>query len=366
MLTGTGGTADGSEVAGGATGATGGVAACLAQTIGTAGPGLSAVDQAREIVRHLESVFPRFYPTSGFPSEADFLAALQKGGASVIRAQKLLENENLEPTIATSEEIRDSLAKGGFMNFRSAGTSAGTSAGAVRSREVVEADYGAKSLAEYQQIDAKAKAIYGYAGPTPDSGLSPPLSVSIYGKDRFVLKMNRIRDRLTLTLGDSLNRHMNYQGDETHVATSWDQLFIPWKYRTLVAPALAKGLDDSKLGLHMRTFEQSLNSIETWPPNDSRHLVQLSEDPDPAKPVLWTNADGVDFKAEGSLKNYHVEWAPSLDYLELQYWGPLTLDDVAVFEFTSQPPQGDFLAALRRRGIRIRDGRHRPPVPWVP
>ncbi|MCM2322401.1 MAG: hypothetical protein NDJ90_03975 [Oligoflexia bacterium] len=55
-----------------------------------------------------------------------------------------------------------------------------------------------------------------------------------------------------------------------------------------------------------------------------------------------------------------------VDYLELQYWGPLGLDDVEIFEFRGQPPAGEFLRELQKRGIKIRDGRVEPAVEWVP
>ncbi len=54
----------------------------------------------------------------------------------------------------------------------------------------------------------------------------------------------------------------------------------------------------------------------------------------------------------------------SFGYIELQFFGPLILDDVAIFEFRKTPPSGEFLAELRRRGIRVRDGRKDPAVDW--
>jgi hypothetical protein len=56
----------------------------------------------------------------------------------------------------------------------------------------------------------------------------------------------------------------------------------------------------------------------------------------------------------------------SFGYIELQYWGPLNLDDVQTFEFRGSPPSGDFLKELQKRGITIRDGRNDPAVNWTP
>jgi hypothetical protein len=59
--------------------------------------------------------------------------------------------------------------------------------------------------------------------------------------------------------------------------------------------------------------------------------------------------------------------APEMtNYVELQFWGPVSLDDVEAFEFRVNPPEGDFLKELQRRGIKILDGRQDPPVEWNP
>ena len=52
-------------------------------------------------------------------------------------------------------------------------------------------------------------------------------------------------------------------------------------------------------------------------------------------------------------------------YFELQYWGPVNLDDVEIFEFKNTPPSGEFLNELKKRNIKIRDGRVQPAVEWV-
>ena len=56
----------------------------------------------------------------------------------------------------------------------------------------------------------------------------------------------------------------------------------------------------------------------------------------------------------------------SFGYIELQYWGPVTLDDVEIFEFRKTPPSGEFLKALQSHHIKIRDGRTDPAVDWTP
>ncbi len=72
----------------------------------------------------------------------------------------------------------------------------------------------------------------------------------------------------------------------------------------------------------------------------------------------------LDFQLEGQ-----QEWITRShrysEYIELQYWGPLTLDDVHTFVFRTQPPSGSFLKALLDRNIKILDGSQRGPfAPW--
>ena len=53
-------------------------------------------------------------------------------------------------------------------------------------------------------------------------------------------------------------------------------------------------------------------------------------------------------------------------YIELQYWGPIGLEDVEAFEFKKNPPSGEFLEALLKHGIQIRDARAFPVKIWHP
>ena len=65
-----------------------------------------------------------------------------------------------------------------------------------------------------------------------------------------------------------------------------------------------------------------------------------------------------------SLDGFTEETGYHGGYIELQYFGPVSLDDVETFEFRGSPPSGDFLQELKKRGIKIRDGRKQPAVPW--
>ncbi len=165
--------------------------------------------------------------------------------------------------------------------------------------------------------------------------LKSPETLDTYaGPDKYFFKLDRIRERMTMTPGDSLNRYVNYDGiwtKEVYKPESWDQIFVPWKDRNMFIPVLAEGLKEGRLGL------PEIVGLENQRPID--YGMQS------------------DVVGEGSMAPFRMKWSPNMDYLEVQIWGKLTLDDVAVFEYTNAPPTGEFLRELVNKGIEIRDGR---------
>lgn len=321
--------------------------------------GEAAREVATRLVSGFEADIAALYATSGFENREALLAAVNASTATAQRAASILVDENLEVGMAAKPEARDGVVQKGFLNFRDSSTSEG----AVMGRETVEANYAGMDVDRYTALDGELKPKYGYLAPKPDSGLSTPVGVRSYGSDRWIFNLDRVRDRMTFTVGDSLNRHVNYTGGSDTTATTWDQRFTPWNHRELAAPAMAGGLDQEKLGLQMDVWRESLENMQNeWP--SLKHVIQLTEGPDPKTPVEWAPLELGITPPPGSLEKYTVAWGPSLDYVEVQMWGPLDLGDVKAFEFTDKPPDGAFLEALNARGIEIRDGRQQPPRLW--
>lgn len=314
---------------------------------------------AKKLVSGFEGDATRLYSTSGFASREELMKAVEASTPGARQAARLLLEENLEVGMATRDSVRDQVVRDGFLNFRISANSESM----TREREVVEANYAGMEVDQYAGLHGDLKPKYGYLSPKPDSGLSAPLGVRNYGADRFVFDLDRVRDRMTFTIGDSANRHVAFTAGFDTPATTWDQRFMPWSRRELAAPAMAAGVDGSKLGLAMNVWSESRRSVEEeWP--SLKHLIQLTESPDPETPVEWTSMETGVFPPAGSLEKYQLAWDASLDYVEVQLWGPLDLDDVKAFEFTTQPPEGEFLKELVARGIEIRDGRQNPPRVW--
>lgn len=322
--------------------------------------GEAAREAAARLVSGFEADTAALYATSGFDNREALLTAVNASSATAQRAASILVDENLEVGMAAKPEARDGVVQKGFLNFRGSSTSEG----AVMGRETVEANYAGIDVDRYTALDGELKPKYGYLAPKPDSGLATPVGVRSYGSDRWIFNLDRVRDRMTFTVGDSLNRHVNYTGGSDTPATTWDQRFTPWSHRELAAPAMAGGLDQEKLGLQMDVWRESLEDMQNeWP--SLKHVIQLTESADPKAEVEWTAMELAITPPPGSLEKYTVEWGPSLDYVEVQMWGPLDLDDVKAFEFTDKPPEGAFLETLKARGIEIRDGRQQPPRPWT-
>lgn len=275
------------------------------------------------VVLEVDAKFMELLPTSGFATEEAFEKALeelvrQMGGG----AQELLEamkQERLQVVIRRPSRGRFWIPRTGFQNQHVTGSSNGMFGPAER--DIVEANYLGISVEEYRKFDNELKANYlGFRMP-PGSGWSEYFS-SQYGDDIYVLKLEAVRDRLTWTPGDSLNRNPDYQ---SRTASSWDHLMVPWRHRLFMVPFLL---------------------------NAARHRNFQTES-----------------KTQAGLGQFTVSWRTGSSYSEGQLWGGGTLDTVAEFHFTKQIPEGDFLESLKAHRIPIYDARqdiNNPEVWWVP
>lgn len=107
---------------------------------------------------------------------------------------------------------------------------------------------------------------------------------------------------------------------------NWRGMLIPWSYRLLLVPFILDGLK----------LDQFLAQI----PLDKKEVDMNA----PWYPIIET------------LHRPH--------FIEMQVFGKLTLDDIESFVFHRNPPAGDFLLELRKRGIKIYDGRSYSKVLW--
>ncbi|MBS1984440.1 MAG: hypothetical protein JST16_09715 [Bdellovibrionales bacterium] len=276
--------------------------------------------EGERIVKKLEQDIARQFSTTGFASEEEYVNALLESPAGK-NIYEVLRDEKVELSMRRPQSARWWVPKVGFQNQRITGTSRGTNDNAYRDQ--AEAKFTAGIVKNFPKIDNDLKPKYGYLRPIQASerGRVPNQGVARqYGEDHYVFKKEKVRDRLTWTNGDSL-------GMRKEEITSWDHRMVPWRYRSLLAPAV------------MENYYRQLSSF-------------------------------VPLQASQKLSKTFIEkfqHANSRDrYTELQFWGPISLDDVELFEFSQNPPEGEFLQELLRRGIKIRDGRQWPVKEWTP
>lgn len=298
-------------------------------------PESESIQSTSNLFKYMEESVSKLYETSGFKNDSEIIDAAKSTAEPIGHlyraALEILNSENLAVGMRRGAKVRLSIARSGFLNSYEAGDSRGSVVG----RESIEATYANMTADMWSALPAKVKPKYAAAFPKTNSNLLSSESLDSYtGTDKYYFKLERIRDRMTITPGDSLNRFKYWEGwgYEPKTPIFWDQLFIPWKHRFLLIPCLAEGLKEGRLGL------------PKLPPT-----TKYSD--------LGSVGNQNKIEGEGDLAPYKMKWTPNMDYLELQIWGKLTLDDVEVFEYGSSPPQGSFLKELRRRGIEIRDGR---------
>ncbi|MGK5082251.1 hypothetical protein WDW37_03015 [Bdellovibrionota bacterium FG-1] len=286
-----------------------------------------------KIMKDQDRKLRSLYSTTGFPRRLDYLRYLTDLPSSDPRNRELKEilrqvmAEEVDVAVGMGEESRSQILRTGIKNFRETGTSPNN----AYHRESAEASYLGMTTKRYEALPDALKPKYGILRPTKKNSSEPPHIRSL--EDRYILKMDRIRKRMTWSPGDSLNRLtmgmraglaieplkaifralMSVSTGTIHRPYSWDHLFIPWDHRELMAPFLKSNFEP-------------------------------------------------DYRQGGSevlkVKSYVN------DYLEVQVWGEISPQDIQAFEFTKSPPSHEDYVWMREHGIEIRDARKYPAVPY--
>lgn len=278
---------------------------------------ITVPQQAREIIAKQTEKFETLYPTTGFENPDAYRAAVESSGDHLKEMYEMLDKDEVQIAIRRPERGRWWIPRTGFQNQFVTGSSNGAFNHDGRNR--TEAMYLQLPKPEYSGFDAELKPQYVFIAPPKGSPWDTRDMASQYGGDIYILKKEDIRDRLTFTPADSLNRHC-YAGYCEREAQVWDEMMVPWKHRTLLAPFLVHGR--------------------------ANYQYRVSA-PHADAPV-----------------GFKQSWGTGSTYTEAQVFGGLRLENVAEFQFTYEPPSGEFLDALQRRGIPIYDARQPPPVPW--
>lgn len=183
----------------------------------------------------------------------------------------------------------------------------------TKERRQVEAAYSNLPLETYDKIPISMRPKYGYLAPLIGDRLSRSSSAADYGSDTYIFKIDRLKNRTSWVPGDSLDQYDYYIDDNGKAKIPRASRFLPWSSRALLLPYLDSPNAATELGI----VAQSDDKIKV-----GGKLIKL--------PTIVNQ-----------------------DYIELQTWGKLSLDDVDSFIFKDDPPKGKFLTELKRRNIRI-------------
>jgi hypothetical protein len=273
------------------------------------------------ITKGINPKFDDLIKTTGFDTYDDFLKAVAKQKEELGDIVDLMLKEEVSISMNRPENARWWVPKVGFQNQFVTGSSKG--ALDPNSRNAYEASRTWIDPKVYKELDNDLKPKYGYVAPKLDSPIQN--GNANYGGDRYIFDLEKVRKRMTWTHGDSRARFGSSKGYQ-FTPEGWDETFIPWDRRGLAIPFLS--------------------------PNTKNNSFRL--------------ASGSQSKLPGFKINHNSSGG---DYMELQFWGPLTLDDVSTFVFKGQnAPEGEFLEALLERKIKIfQDASNgKEYLPWTP
>jgi hypothetical protein len=312
------------------------------------GEALSAPDlrkRAEVIIQDHKARFAHlFAKTSGFEAVSEYEKVLQTGGELLPLLFEMTKSD-VEVAIYRQTRRRLAIARHGILNQHTTGTSGGSLN--LQLRERAEADMLGVPYADYKKWPSEIKPKSAILQPVPHASLRLKRLANIqYGNDAYILKDEVLRARATLTPQDSLNRYIVGNQIQTSTtrksrpASAWDQLYVPWASRSVIVPyLLPKALMFNHLG----------------PTGDPYFFLEDDDYLPPHYEKLRSMTPAMRLKVS---ENWGDD---NQSYVEAQIWGPIDLDDVKAFQFSRQPPKGEFLQELLRRQIEIRDARDHEP-----
>jgi hypothetical protein len=289
------------------------------------------IEESEELIKKQSALFETHFESTGYKNYAQIKRLNSRLKNELGEIVDLVREEGIEVGIHRPRNARWWVTRTGLHNQHVTGGSEGYMG--IEGRNAIEATSLNKNYDEYSIFDNDLKPKYGLVRPSTDSKIEHH-APDFYGEDIYILDFKKVRNRLTWTPGDSLNRLnnivYNWRGGQTEEVKSWDLLFIPWKYKELMVPLLHQNI----------SHETPLFGLEEY--------GQIA--------------------APAQFKRFKMAFPYSGDvpYLEAQVWGPVRMEDIKKFIFTREAPEGEFLKSLQDKGIEIFDGREPTPTKWEP
>lgn len=293
-------------------------------------PNKEITSKAISIVRNLESHFGSLFSTTGYKTMADFMDSLRRQPTENWVNQNII-NGNLEVAVQVPQSLRDLILRNGVLNAYQIGGSFSVSTYidqvseyGGQTRTFIEGSYAGLSETRYRQLGHEVKIKSALIRPKKKTGVRPP--ETYFGQDFVILK--GVEDRLTWTPGDSFDRAnlalilpgqshssllwfllspLEAKIFKRTIPKKWDQLFIPWKFRSLMAPLVAQSISNENVfGIYQK----------------------------PRIPLSWG-------------------WAGN--YIEGQIFGRIGIENIKAYEVTETPGSDTFQQTLRSLKIEYID-----------
>ena len=270
---------------------------------------------SKDLMARQSARMKSFLPTTGYKSIAEVgekTSQLSPTRAAVV--DMLKSEDKFEFAMRVPGNIRESITAKGFLSQHDTLTTRGSASASEDVKSRVEASFLGMSVKEYEGIPNAIKPKYGFLRPAKETGIKIADGAEQYGEDIVVFKRDAVKEHLTVYPLDSVaNSALGWPvkpaspGTQEPAPTEWHQALVPWKDRMLLAPDLDVPTGTNELRLH---GARAPEGFVTRPQAFSR-------------------------------------------YVEVQIWRPLGVEDMERFEFSTAPPKGEFLKALRANKVQI-------------
>lgn len=274
---------------------------------------------AEDLVQKAASDFSNVLSTSGFRNLEEF-RRLANQDPVLKEAIDFFKERRFVVSMNAPASLREQILNFGFRNQHETDSSNGSLDQGERNHR--ESKLIGMNQGDFENLSPLVKPKYGYVRPN-DFSIPVWRNILSYGKDVWVFKTDKIKNRVTYTPIDSYEITNPLV---TREIPEWGHRFIPDEFRELVAPFF---------------YRYFAHDNQTWIPSfTSSHISHL------------TNKSSNKWNRIQNMQKYQASL-----YLEAQIWGHLGIKDVDTFIFIENPPSKEFRELLESHRIKILDGR---------
>ncbi len=273
--------------------------------------------QKERVTRSLNLLHPSLTSWDEFKALNETWVQSQQSPSTIPQLYNtMLDSKNIQLSMRRPENGRFWIPKVGFQNLRVTHSSKGTGDSDLTNYTDDVNEFESRALGmkknDYVNLHDDVKPNYGFMQFSDETQFRISMGLSAYGEDVYIFNYEKVKNRTTFVLGDSL------LGVPESKGLVVGRTFTPVEYLPYTISAWSAAENNAAVG----------NKFQSYPTSE-------------------------DYQFSGG-------------YIEVQYFGPLFLDLVDTFIFTNNPPSGEFLTELHARGIKILDGRNdvNHPIPW--